>query len=311
VDGRQAPMFSVIIPTYNRSRHVVEAVESVLAQRFDDFDVWVIDDGSTDATVDALHPYIASIRYLRQPNRGHAAARNRGIRESSGSYLAFLDSDDRWHPDKLGRFAEAIQRAADVGLLYSDVTVVTYGRQPLWVQRARRVDGGDGYLALLRGNFITMSSVVVSRAAVRACGLFDEHLRLSPDWDLWIRIARRFPVAHVPFPLTEYSALGADSQSADASEDWAAELQYVIAKALAADPATAREHSREIIARLNYAIGRTLLLQGSRRTAISAFGTSIRLRPTLWRPYVYLALTAADVIPRLPRRLKRILRLPH
>jgi hypothetical protein len=179
----------------------------------------------------------------------------------------------------------------------------------LWSQPARRVVG-DGYLALLNGNFITMSSAVVSRQALNECGAFDPSFRLSPDWDLWIRVARRFPVAHIPYPVTRYCALGTDSQSADTSEDWTAELVRVVDKALAADPDLDGRRRRSIHAGLQYAIGRTQMLQGNRGAAIAAFGRSIRLDPRRWKALLYLALVRTRALGVLPRPVRRALRIP-
>ena len=198
------PLFSVVIPTYNRERDVLGAIDCVLAQTLGDYDLWVIDDGSTDGTEQALEPHRDRISYVKVANGGHAAARNIGIEKSTGRYVAFLDSDDRWRPEKLARYAEVIREVPDAGLLYSDVEIISAGGERLWSQPARRVVG-EGYSALLQGNFITMSSAVASRQALDVCGGFDPSFRLSPDWDLWIRIARRFPVAHVPHPVTKYS----------------------------------------------------------------------------------------------------------
>src|SRR5215510_10206142 len=97
----EAPRVSAIIPTYNYARYVAAAVESVLAQNFKDLEIVVIDDGSTDDTIDALRPFGERIRYIPQEHGGLAAARNAGIRSSRGQYLAFLDSDDLWLPDKV------------------------------------------------------------------------------------------------------------------------------------------------------------------------------------------------------------------
>jgi glycosyltransferase involved in cell wall biosynthesis len=301
---------SVVIPTYNRADEVIGAVESALAQTYGEFDVWVIDDGSTDATEEALAPYRDRINYMKTSNLGHAGARNHGIRASRGRYLAFLDSDDRWYPEKLERVASEAAKAPGVGLLYTDVVVVDTTRRPLWVQRTPDASG-DAYLGLLKGNFITMSSAVVSRAALERVGLFDETFRLSPDWDLWLRIARQFPIRRVPCAVTEYRAHGADAQSADPSEDWANELRRVIQKAFSKDPQTEAIYGQTVTARLHYAVGRAVLLQGDYGRAASEFRQSWRLRPGSWKAALFLGVAATRGARFLPRRARRMLRLPQ
>jgi glycosyltransferase involved in cell wall biosynthesis len=303
------PTFSVIIPTYNRASEVVSALESVLAQTYSDFDVWVVDDGSTDKTAEALAPFGAAINYVRTPNRGHAAARNRGIQDSRGRYTAFLDSDDRWYPEKLERVAGVAAKNPQVGLFYTDVVAVNATRERLWVQRAPDADG-NSYLRLLGGNFITISSAITSRKALERSGLFDETFRLSPDWDLWLRIARLFPVQRVPYAATEYCALGTGSQSADASEAWGDELRRVVEKALAADPEIRASDRRRARAGMHYAIGRTTLLQGEFTRARRELLEALLLRPTSWKAVVYFGAAATRGAHFLPQGLRRRLRFP-
>jgi glycosyltransferase involved in cell wall biosynthesis len=304
-----APLFSVIIPTYNRERDVVAAVESVLAQTLSDFDVWVVDDGSTDRTTQELARFGTAIRYLKIPNGGQAAARNHGVSVSAGRYLAFLDADDRWSREKLKQYAQVIEKATDAGLFYSDYVVVDEAGKRLWSQRARPVEG-DTYLELLHGNFVAASSAVVSRVALEACGGFDEALRGPEDWDLWIRIARRFAVVHVPHLLTEYRAGGADSQTTHRGTEWTSQLNRVIDKAFESDPAVEKAYGRDIRARVEYALGRTLMWGGNRSAASAAFARSFRLNPTSWRALLYLALLQTRTADVLPPLLRRALRLP-
>ena len=113
-----SPTYSVVIPTYNRSHYVVEAVESALAQTTGDLEVIVVDDGSQDGTVDALSPYMDRIRYLFQENRGMAAARNRGIDEARGEFVGLLDSDDRWEPELLADVREIFDNHPETGAVF-------------------------------------------------------------------------------------------------------------------------------------------------------------------------------------------------
>src|SRR5215831_13288100 len=121
--GVSGPLVSAVIPTYNYARYVTGAVESVLAQSFDDLEIVVVDDGSTDETADTLRPFLDRIRYIRQGHRGLAAARNTGIRVARGPYVAFLDSDDLWLPEKVSVQIARLNGDPAVGLVYGEAVL--------------------------------------------------------------------------------------------------------------------------------------------------------------------------------------------
>jgi glycosyltransferase involved in cell wall biosynthesis len=180
---------SVVIPTYNRARHVVEAIESVLGQTLAPAEIIVVDDGSTDDTAERLAPYAGRIRYLRQENRGVSAARNTGIREASGEWVALLDSDDLWHPQKLEVQMDAIQARSDLALAGSP-----RGREPrgpLPTPSVHDLGVRDFLLSVRMGP----SGVLIRRSSLEVVGYFDESLKCVEDRDMWLRLAARFPCA--------------------------------------------------------------------------------------------------------------------
>lgn len=195
------PTVSVIIPTYNRAHLVGRAIQSGLNQTYQDFEIIVVDDGSTDNTEEVVKSFNdPRIRYImHEKNRGGSAARNTGVRAARGKYIAFLDSDDEWLPHKLWKQVEAFENLpADFGLIYTRVCYknpegrVTYGPLP----RAY----GFVFPQLLKGNVIgTCSSVIVKQKVFSKVGLFDEHLPARQDLDMWLRISRHYKV----FPLRE------------------------------------------------------------------------------------------------------------
>lgn len=204
------PHVSVVIPTYNCSAYLTEAVESVLAQTFRDFEVLVIDDGSTDETAAVMRRYGPPVRYIRQPNRGVAVARNHGIEQSRGRYVAFLDADDTWLPHKLERQLAALKRHPDHRACYSAFVVVTSDLQPLGVTRSQR-QGSALQDLLLRGNVIgTPSTVLCERSLTLAAGGFDPRLSLGADWDMWIRLGAFTEFLYVDEPLVWYRQHGAN-----------------------------------------------------------------------------------------------------
>jgi glycosyltransferase involved in cell wall biosynthesis len=196
-------LVSVVIPTYNYGHYVTEAVESALAQTYPAVEVIVIDDGSTDDTRQRLAPFGEGIRYVYQENQGLSAARNTGIREARGRFVAFLDSDDRFHPRKLELQMEAFARGPELGLVgtvsLSDEPL-TWGDTPPSPQTLIALTLDD----LVIGSPFPPSSALARAECFAAVGTFDTALRSAEDRDLWIRIGTRFPVARVATPLTWY-----------------------------------------------------------------------------------------------------------
>ncbi len=195
---------SVVIPTFNQPELVPETVKAVLAQSRPPDECIVVDDGSDRETVEALEPLLDSIKYKRKENGGPASAKNVGIAAATGDLIAFCDHDDLWLPRKLERHLARHESDPQVGVTYSRVTRV------LPDGRVRRVDprrGPEGmvFTALLRKSFIpTCSAVVVRRDVLDAVGPFDESFRLSDDYDLWFRLARKSRFGFIEESLVVY-----------------------------------------------------------------------------------------------------------
>ena len=205
---------SVVIPTYNAARYVEAAVDSVLGQTFRDVEVVVVDDGSTDGTGAVLSRYKDAIRYLRQGNGGVSSARNRGIQESGGRYVAFLDADDTWLPEKLDRQIDALESSSLHRACYSAHTICTEALAPLAVERSVRY-GSTLEDLLLRGNVVgTPSSVLCDRSLFAISGSFDLSLSQCADWDMWVRLATITEFLYLDEPLVTYRQHGSN-MSAD------------------------------------------------------------------------------------------------
>ena len=198
------PTVSVIIPTYNSAQYVVEAVESVLAQTWQDFEILVIDDGSTDETEQVLRRYKNPVRYLHQSNGGVAVARNRGIQESRGRYLAFLDADDTWLPDKLEFQINELQKHPQTQACYSAFTIVDADLNPLGISRSQRQNSALEDL-LTHGNIIgSICTVLCERSLFDEVGGFDPKLSQCADWDMWVRLAAHTEFLYLDEPLVTY-----------------------------------------------------------------------------------------------------------
>jgi glycosyltransferase involved in cell wall biosynthesis len=194
------PKVSVIIPTYNRGWILREAIDSVLAQDHRDYELIVVDDGSTDDTRQILGSYGRDIVVLQQPNRGVSGARNRGIAESRAPLVAFLDSDDLWLPQKLTRQVAFFQSKPDALICQTEETWLRNGARVNPKKRHRKPAGQifEPSLALC---LVSPSAVMIRKPLFDAVGLFDERLPACEDYDLWLRISCRHPVFLIDEPL--------------------------------------------------------------------------------------------------------------
>jgi glycosyltransferase involved in cell wall biosynthesis len=192
------PLVSVIIATYNRARWLPGTIESVLAQTFRDFELIVVDDGSTDNTTAVLQPFDGRLRYTHQVNAERGAARNTGMRIASGEFVAFLDSDDLWTPTKLEAEVASLRADPSLGLVYSDALLIdelgtVTGSLPRYRFR------GDVLADVVRQNFVPLSAHLLRRDAFERAGGFSEDRTMSgsEDWEAWTRLA-----AICPFSFT-------------------------------------------------------------------------------------------------------------
>ncbi|MHC4470813.1 MAG: glycosyltransferase family 2 protein [Planctomycetota bacterium] len=180
---------SVVIPTHNRRDLLLVTLDSALARIRPEDEVVVVDDGSTDGTAEALAAAPEQVRCISIENQGPAGARNVGIREARGRYIAFLDSDDLWLPAGLDAQVEALEKDERLGLSHAGSRPIDAAGNPTGPDRTPPAESADLVAALLERNFVTTSTVVVPRRALDRAGLFDEGLRNTMDWDLWLRIA--------------------------------------------------------------------------------------------------------------------------
>jgi glycosyltransferase involved in cell wall biosynthesis len=195
---------SAVIPAYNHAHFIAFALDSILAQTRPPDEIFVIDDGSTDNTAAVVEQYGSRVKYVRQRNAGVGAARNLGVRLTSGDWIAFIDADDGWLPEKLSRQVEMLDARPEAVLVHTGSTIMEVdGRMiPLPLNLS-----GEKHWPLMRFmNPITMSSVMVSRRAYVDVGGFNERLTSCEDWDLWVRMHSPGRFVAVPEPLTIYRA---------------------------------------------------------------------------------------------------------
>ena len=193
------PIVSVIIPTFNCAQYLAKAIDSVLSQTYKDLEIIVVDDGSSDNTPEVVLPYLARITFIRQPNKGLPSARNTGIRAASGKFIALLDSDDSWLPEKLARQMPPFDDPA-VGIVYTDFSVVYADGRTLPSYLAERPLASEGFILdnYIQSRFLFPSTMLLRRQAIEECGLFDEEMLAAEDVELFARICLRWRVARIP-----------------------------------------------------------------------------------------------------------------
>jgi glycosyltransferase involved in cell wall biosynthesis len=209
---------SVIIPTFNRAWSVTNAIDSVLAQDYDAIEIIVIDDGSTDNTPDILGGYGNKIRVLTQQNSGVSAARNLGIKQSQGEFIALLDSDDAWEPDKI---------SCQIGFFKENPDALICQTEEIWIRRGKRVNpkvkhkkpSGMIFEASLHLCLVSPSAVMIRKELFELKGYFNEGFPVCEDYDLWLRIAADHPIFLIDKPCTIKHGGHADQLSAHHSQD--------------------------------------------------------------------------------------------
>jgi len=256
------PLVSVIVPCYNQGRYLAEALGSLIAQTYTEWECLVVDDGSTDNTQDVARVFErrdARFRYMRQRNKGPSAARNAGIAASRGALIQFLDADDLLLPEKIGLHAGYLTETPGVAVVYSDFAffwdgpVRAYRESPESFRK--KFGDGSSWLALLSGNFIVVQAALTRREAIVEVGGFDESFRACEDYFLWLRLAGRGKsFAHLGGPLALYRQ-GAPSASSNEIEMRRGTIRAIrVARTLrilnSHEALTVREHLRNLHTRI-------------------------------------------------------------
>ncbi len=206
------PLVSVVIPTHDRAALVVRALRSVAAQTYGNLEILIVDDGSTDDTEASVHATGIPVRYLPQPHAGVSAARNRGVAAARGEWIAFLDSDDVWLPEKLARQMSFIHGKGAIEACQTEEIWIRDGVQVNPGARHRK-PSGDIFAASLELCLVSPSAVMLRRATFERLGGFDEGLSACEDYDLWLRLAVDTLVHLVPGRLVTRYAGHADQLS--------------------------------------------------------------------------------------------------
>lgn len=288
------PKVSVIVPSYNNARFLPQALESALSQTYRDFEVIIIDDGSTDDTREVVERYLkrdpGRTRYIYQDNRGLACARNAGIREARGALIALLDADDQWLPERLEETVKVIGADASVGLVHANITRVDEDGTMLETpRRDPRVLSGDIFVHIfLRDAHIACPTVLFRRECCDRVGLFDENLaRLGcEDRELWLRISRQYKIGYIDKVLALYR-VNDKGMSRDKGKMMKARL-YVIDKFCPAGGGR-QKLRKKALAKVYRDLGDEFLLEKKFNDSRKQYVKAIRLNPVSVWPWINLA----------------------
>jgi len=286
---------AVVLPCYNAANYLVRALDSVLAQTHTDACIFIVDDGSTDETAEILERYAGCGLRFRQEHAGQATARNLGIRMSSSPYIAFLDADDYWLPQKLEHQITLLERNPSVGLVCSDCATIKEGNPAGSYFGNTKVPGtGKLFELLTRDCFIFTPTVVVRRKCLEEVGLFNESLLVSEDFDLWLRIAARWEIAVVPEVLavreTCAEGLSLSTRPEVYLQNGIAALENVKAVCDGLSPTEARALQKAIAERY-YVYGSHLLAGGARIESRKKLVNALQRWPTHWRAWIKCGLS--------------------
>jgi len=287
------PEVAVVVPCFNVERCLQRALDSTFAQTYTDFHVYAVDDGSTDSTIKVLETNARHCSFVSQPHSGPSAARNRAIQMSSSPYLAFLDADDEWLPNKLECQMALLKEDPTVGLvsslcLFSNAENESHSIFAKEIPRSGRL-----FRQLVRKCFVFTPTVIVRRRCLEDVGFFNESLAVSEDFNLWLRIAARWKIAFLPQLLViSHKRRGSLSATIPAEErlrNGVAALEHVQSSCPDLPPTEARALRSALAERL-YFHGSFLLSVGANEPARRKLASALKLQPTHWRALAKLGL---------------------
>jgi len=278
-------LVSIIIPAYNVEGFIKNAINSALNQTYSNIEIVVIDDGSTDKTKEVLNSYITSrkIKYIYQANQGLAGARNSGICESHGKYIALLDADDEFLPEKIEKQISALEANPDYGICYCDIIHFFEGNPRRFYHHRYTYQSGNLFEPLLEKQFINPLSVVIKKDILDKWGVFDPELRHTEDWELWLRLAHRgVKFYYLDEPLALYQVRTSGNLSIPLNEPKmkknSLKIFIDLEKSLSEEEKS-RYHFKEIIKNLKLKTSLAYLLIGDKKSAL----TYAENQPTILR----------------------------
>lgn len=278
-------LVSVITATYNMAGYIGETLDAILAQDYPHIESIIIDDGSTDNTMEVLAPYLKDprVRVVQQANAGQTVAKNHGLAEAKGEFIAFCDADDTWRQDKLSRQIPEFENP-EVGVVFSDIICVDGDGEVIDIPAMERV-GGRITAPLLIDNFVPFPTSVARADVLAEANGFDENLTMSIDYDLWLRISVNYLFAYVEEPLANYRIWA--GQMSNKRQERLDNFFKLLERFLADNPGVVtRKEQDEAWAHVYVTRGLWHSEEGRKKEAMADYGKAMKLHffdQRLWR----------------------------
>ena len=305
VGGARAPRVSVIIPAYNAEKFVLEAVQSVAAQDYPAIEVLLIDDGSRDRTVELVEQAAPWVQVIKQPNAGAGAARNTGLRHTTGEFICYLDADDGWFAGKLKAQVDYLSHHVDVGAVYHNWLVWHPDKagsyhpfvrpEPSIPDQIDSANSGWIYSSLLLDCVVHTSTIMMRREVAAAVGEFNASLPTGEDYEYWLRLSRQCEIHKLRGTYSFYRAV---PESLTGSPNGANNEYHVLRRAVEqwglSSPngvVVSKDLLSRRLAKLAFDFGYAHYHRGSKKLARAAFAQTLRHDPLSWRAIAYLLAT--------------------
>lgn len=290
------PLVTIITPTYNREGFIGQSINSVLSQTYPNFELLIIDDGSTDRTQEVVAPYLADgrVRFFSQENQGQSVARDRGLYEAKGGFVCFLDSDNAWFPDKLEKSLQVFEENPSVDIVYGDYMVIDAEGRELGVNRMKRYSGRITPM-LIHDNFVSMNTTMTRRRCFEEMGGFESNDRLAEDYGLWLRFSTQYTFHYLPAVLGFYRVME-DQISTDKESRFKANEQLILEFLKSYPGALSYSERRHGLSRFYVRKGRYELSSGRPGLASKELARALWLNPLWSGPWRFAAKLAVHLV---------------
>ena len=281
-------LVSAVITAYNAEKYIAETLKSVSAQTYGPMEIIVVDDGSADKTAEIVRTQFPDVHYIYQRNAGQPSARNAGIRNAKGTYIAFVDSDDLWFPQKIARQVEQLTRSqavwcyCDCLFFHEDLNHVLYRYSAQVRPRTGRV-----LEPLLLGNFISSPTPIIRRDALMEIGLWDETVAIAEDWNMWLKLSARFGIEYVDETLAAYRLHGDNMMKGASIQNILDSNLAVLANGLSQLSGDSRAIAEKARANIYFKIALMYLKRGEKRRGRQMIFQALRNDPRQLRFYAY------------------------
>lgn len=297
------PTVSVIIPAYNCAALLAEAVASVRAQTYEDYEVIVVDDGSTDDTADVAEKLAADwprMRAIRAEHKGLAAARNRAVTEMKGQWIAMLDADDLWLPEKLQRCMDYLAEHADLSIVYTPMAPITLAGEII-TGHSKPCLAGRLTEQLFQSIFVHDPASVIHKRVIEECGGFDESLPVSVGHEFWLRVSTKFEFGLIdePLALRRWSEQSLTRRNRSRGRRIKADMLERFYFQKGGNQLVPRRPAMRRLSSVHYKAGKLLLAEGDPREARRYLAKAVKYKPTNLRAWpVLLAAAVASLFAR-------------